>query len=374
MKIKVVIIGCGFGGLSALRYLGHYRRELDLTVIDRGLDFSFLPGLPDIIGRDVDPAALSCPIRDLARACGASFVKAEVTQVDTALKKVVTEKGEHQYDYLVIAAGSRTTFFGNDAFAAYARTLDSVDEARQLRFLLETKGFDSFVVAGGGYTGIEIATSISRYLKRRGRAGRVLIVEKGQDILGPLPQWMKEHVRGNLQEMQVSVITNTSVGQVEGKQVRLSTGELFDNALLIWAAGVKTPAFLQGVPGERSSQGRIKVDAFLRVNSSCFIIGDCAQVFYHDTYLRMAIQFALAQGASAAANIIRSIEQRPLSPYRPVDLGFVIPLANNDSCGRILGMNMRGVLPTFLHYFMCIYRSVGWGNRFGYMRGLLRRL
>lgn len=373
MKKKIVILGCGFGGFSALNYLAHYRRELALTVVDKSREFSFLPGLPDYIGREIPSCALSCPIPELARARGAFFGHAEVRQVDTALKKVITDKGEYDYDYLIIATGSQTTFYGNDSLKSYASTLDSIEDARRIRYILETSGFDSFIIAGGGYTGIETATNVRRFLQRKGRGGRVLIVEKTPDILGPLPDWMKEHVRENLNALQVSLVLNNAIERVEGKQIRLSSGEVFENALLIWTAGVKTAEFLGGFSAERSAQGRIKVDPFLRISESCFIIGDSAQVFSGTAYLRMAVQFAIAQGQSAASNIIRSIERQPLVPYRPVDLGFVIPLANNNSCGCVGGINMSGMVPTFLHYCMCVYRSVGLRSKIAYVKGLLKK-
>ncbi|MCG8431342.1 MAG: FAD-dependent oxidoreductase [Candidatus Omnitrophica bacterium] len=371
MRLRIVVIGAGFGGSSVMRYLRHYRRGLELTVIDKSRFFSFLPALPDVLGRKVDPQYLSYPVARIARECGAIFVNAAVQRIDPARRTVITETNEVAYDYLVIASGSESDFYGNELLRSRCRKLDNVADARQLRFLLDKGEYNSYIIAGGGYTGIEIAAGIRRYLMRRRRFSRVFIAEKTDTILGALPSWMKEYAGENLKRMQVPVIRNTEITGIEKKTVYLSSGDVFEDALPVWAAGVRTPGFLQSLGGERNMQGRMEVDRYLRLDERCFVIGDSAQVAYRGGKLRMGVQFAVMQGVSAARNIVHSITKQPLVPYRPLDLGYIVPMANNNSCGRVLGVDAHGVPATFLHYVMCLYRSYGMRNKWGLLKGII---
>jgi len=187
-----------------------------------------------------------------------------------------------------------------------------------------------------------------------------------------LPSWMRDYVLENLKRLNIEVFTATFIDKIEGENIRLSSGVTFENALLIWAAGVKTPDFIQNLNIEKTPQGRIKVDEYLRFAQGCFAAGDAANFSYKDNFLRMAVQFAITEGELAADNIHRSIKGSPLKKYRPLDLGYVIPMANNRSCGRVMGIEVKGLLATFLHYSMCICRSLGLKNKLGLLIALLK--
>jgi NADH:ubiquinone reductase (H+-translocating) len=154
--------------------------------------------------------------------------------------------------------------------------------------------------------------------------------------------------------------------------LRLSSGEILDRALLIWAAGVRTGDFIPALDIDKTVQGRINVDEFLRADDSVFVIGDAANFPYRGSFLRMAVQFAIAQGSAAGQNILALIHHKPLRSFKPRDLGYLIPMANNRSCGIVLGLKVKGVLATFFHYFMCVYRTYSLRNKFGFFRELLK--
>ena len=123
---------------------------------------------------------------------------------------------------------------------------------------------------------------------------------------------------------------------------------------------------------EKGRQGRISVDQYLRLNETCFVIGDCAQFPHKVNHLRMAVQFSIAQGLCAASNVLLHIKASNLKKYKPIDLGYIIPMANNCSCGKVMGFPIKGRLPTLLHYLMCIYRSFGFKNKVGMVKCLLK--
>lgn len=166
---KIIIIGAGFAGLSAAKKLCHTRNKLEITLIDKRLTSDFLPMLPDIIGRDIRPEALSFSIKDFCQALGITFINEKVTSLDLESKRVLTDRNQYEYDYLVIASGSQTTFYGKQELKAHAYTLDSVEDAKNLCAKLERDNTNTYVVCGGGYTGIEVATSLRRHLNKRSK-------------------------------------------------------------------------------------------------------------------------------------------------------------------------------------------------------------
>jgi len=353
---KVVIVGAGFAGLSCLKHLTPKNACFDITLIDRKTTSDFLPLLPDIIGRNFPPHMLTHDIAAIAKRCRAEFVNTEAQSIDVNAKRVVTPQGEIVFDDLVIACGAETNFYGNTDIQRQAMTLFSIQDALKIKETLATQTYRHVVVAGGGYTGIEIAGSIRRWLKRHHRQTEVMIVEKMDSILGPLPEWIKNYTRRQLEEMKINVLLGRTISKTEGGSVTLSDGSRHDESLLIWVAGVKTPDLLNDIPVEKI-RGRLSVDPCLRVTDHIFAAGDCAAFIEGSQPLRMAVMFAMGQGKCIARNIIRTEKNRKAEKYVPLDLGYIIPVANNRSSGILLGKGASGFWVTWLHYLISFYRS-----------------
>lgn len=372
MKKKIVIIGCGFGGFFASQHFLRHKGDVEVTVIDRKESFDFLPVLPDSVGRNINPDLLAYPIRHLSQRFEFNFINEEVKSVDIDKNIVLTSERNFNYDYLIIASGSETNFYGNEQIKKYAYKLDDVLDTRILLNALEKKNFDCFIISGGGYTGIELATNLRVYLNKKSIRKKIIIVEKLASILGPLPEWMKTYTYNNLKRLGIDVFPNTTVDKVAEGVVSLSNGQIFNNAMLVWVAGVKTADFLRNINAEKNPQGRIKLDEYLRLKDNCFVVGDCAYIRHKNSFLRMAVQFAIYQALSAASNIIRSSKGLRLDKYRPIDLGYIIPMANNQSCGSIMGLNVTGLAATMMHFTMCVYRSYGLKNKLGIIKALAK--
>jgi NADH dehydrogenase len=369
---RIIIIGGGFAGLSAAEKLSRFGNGVDVTLIDRKITSDFLPLLPDAIGRGIEPQFLSCSIEATCKKKHLRFYKREVIAINLEKKEISATEGSVPYDYLVIASGTETNFYGNENIKKYAYALDGVDDARTIRSALAQNRFDNYIVSGGGYTGIEAATNIRLFLNKAQKNGNVIIVERAPSILGPLPQWMKDYVNENLKRLHIDIFTNSAIERIENGSVHVSGNKQFDNVFTLWAAGVKTSAFIQSLAVGKNPQGRIKVDQYLRLNDSCFVVGDASCFSFNESFLRMAVQFAITQGTHAASNIIRSIEGKQLKAYRPFDFGYLIPMANNRTCGIVLGLRCKGHFSTALHFLMCIYRTCSFKNQWGLVRGLLK--
>jgi NADH dehydrogenase len=371
---KILIIGAGFAGLSSLAVLSRSIRNLglDVTLINDKDYSSFLPMLPDCLGRGIDPKYLVCDLKVLSKKNNFNFVKDRVLAVDLTNRQVRTTALKLGYDFLIIASGSETNFYGNTQIKDHAFKLDDADDARLLIEAMRSQTSDNYLVAGGGYTGVEVATNLRSYFEKRSLNKKIIIIERAPSILGPLPEWMKDYVVDNLRRLKIDIFVNSGVDSIENAVVKLTDGKVFDNALLIWAAGVRTAYFIQELKVEKNPQGRIKVDSYLRVNDSCFAAGDSGYFTYKNNSLRMAVQFAIKEGACAAGNIVQNIKGENLIEYKPLDLGYVIPMANNRSCGIILGINIKGFFPTLMHYLMCLYRSCNFKNRLGIISDLMK--
>lgn len=370
---RVLIIGAGFGGLSALNRLSGNKKYVEVTVIDRKSSMDFLPELPSILGRNVREGHLACDIERLVKRSGARFMQREAAVIDRFKREVECSGERIKYDYLVIASGSETAFYGQDHIKRAAYKLDDVYDAAKLRKALDSGSFDSVVVAGGGYTGIEVATNIRLHCDKRKLNKRIYIIERAKAILGPLPQRLREYTVLNLLKMGIKTYLETTITDIKGTTIKLSNQETIDKALLIWAAGVKTGDIVDKLDVPKGAQGRIKVDEYLRAEEDIFVIGDAAEFIYHDRPLRMAVQFSIIQGDIAAKNIINSIRGLPLKKYVPVDLGYVVPMANNRSCGILFGkLYVGGVIATLLHYMMCLYSLPTIRRKVGLLWDVLR--
>lgn len=368
---RVVVIGGGFAGLAAAETL---RGKLDVLLIDSKPTHDFLPMLPDVIGERADPDLLVYDLADLCRRLGAGFRLDPVTSVDLTERRVVTGTGEADYDYLVIASGSRTTFYGQNAIRERARKLDDVADARTIADMVRKDDREAYVVVGGAYTGIEVATNLRAFFDKHPPDRRVVVCELQDRLVPALPERFQRYVTENVKRLGIELRLKDTVDEIDDGTVRLASGERIDHAAVIWSAGVRTPDFVQDLDVPKSKQGRLEVDRCLRLDDRAFAAGDSALFVHGGGPLRMSIQFALSQGARAAKNILRIDKGKPPEPFRPHDPGYIIPMANNRSCGRILGINCYGRMPTLAHYMMCIARSRGMRRRLKMFADLRRIL
>jgi NADH dehydrogenase len=369
---KIIIIGAGFAGLSAAKRLSGFNSGLRITLFDKKDSSDFLPLLPDAIGRRINPDFLAGKISDLSGKENLDFIKEEVIAVDFESRQVVTSNSSYTYDFLVIASGSQTNFFANRDAQNHAYALNSVDDAKRILNALKEDKFENFIICGGGYTGIEAASNLRLYCRKKGITAKIVIVERAPEILAPLPGWMKSYVRANLESMGIEILVNSVIESIQESRLAVSGNRIFEKAMLFWVPGVRTADFIQKLPVEKNPQGRIVVDEYLKFKEDCFCAGDTAFFTKKGGSLRMAVQFAIAEGDHAALNIIRRIKNLPLKKFIPRDLGYIIPMANNKSCGVVFGFNLKGVLPTLLHFIMCIYRLSGLKNKIGLVGNLTK--
>lgn len=298
-KPKVVIIGAGFGGLEAARALR--KADAEITVIDRHNHHTFQPLLYQVATATISPADIAWPVRSiLRRQENASVMLGTVRAIDTKARVVEADTISLPYDYLVIATGVTHSYFGHedwqngapglktltDATKIRSRVLLSFERAELARNEDDRKRLLTFVIVGGGPTGVEMAGAIAEIARQTlrfdfrhidPRAARILLIEAGPRILPAFPEDLSAYAEKSLRKMGVEVMTSTVVTDVKRDHVMLGERRI-DSEAIIWAAGVKASAAANWLGAEMDRAGRIKVGADLSVpgHPEIFAVGDTA--------------------------------------------------------------------------------------------------
>jgi len=276
---RVVIIGAGFGGLSAAKQLA--QAPFDVTIVDRHNYHLFQPLLYQVATAGLSPGDIASPIRSILHGQrNAKVILANVSGIDTARREVVAESRRIAYDYLVIATGAEHAYFGHD-WSSYAPGLKTIDDATYLRrrILLaferaetasdadERRRLLNFVVVGGGPTGVEMAGAIAELAKRAlasdfrsidPRCARIILIEAGPRLLAPFDPALSEAARRSLEQLGVEVRLGTGVTDCDCSGVSIGQ-ERLPTRTIIWAAGVKASPAAEWLGVESDRAGRVKV-------------------------------------------------------------------------------------------------------------------
>ncbi|MFM9958301.1 MAG: NAD(P)/FAD-dependent oxidoreductase [Phycisphaerales bacterium] len=299
--VRVVIVGGGFGGLYAARALGKSRAQV--TLLDRNNHHLFQPLLYQVATASLSPAEIAAPIRQvLKRQKNTRVLLAEATGIDMARRVVTLRDGEIGYDYLVLAAGMTNSYFGRDEWAAHAPGLKDANDALEIRekFLLSFEAAEreadlssrrsilTFVVIGGGPTGVELAGAMAevarRALPREFRnidttTARIILLEGGPGILPTFPEKLRARAKRDLESMGVEVWVNARVTGIDERRVTIGE-ERIATRNVFWAAGVKASSLGASLGAEMDRSGRVIVKPDLSVpgRPEVFVVGDLASV------------------------------------------------------------------------------------------------
>jgi NADH:quinone reductase (non-electrogenic) len=378
---RIIIAGAGFAGISALRHLRRFTGtspEYEVMVFDKNDYTTMIPSLPDVaakrIGQDLAKASMGdlLPRRVL-------FKKEEINKIDLDAQSISAGFEDYGYDYLLLSAGSITNYYGFNQNLSSIFVLDSLAEALRIeeafgKYLSERESC-TLLISGAGFTGIEIACFLKEYAKANSKLIRVILVEKTARVLGNMPAAVGGYVESLISDLGFDVVVNSSVVSFDGTAVTLETGEVYEDVFFIWTSGTKRA--IEDISGGFNSlpDGRMFVNEFLQVSGyeNVFAAGDCAAIKSGDAYLRKAAAFSVSSGATAGKNIMRSLENRPLRTFRPIDLGWIIPMYPS-SIGKLFGIPVRGRFGLGLHYLTDGYRTHDLKSMMGYFALGLRNM
>jgi len=385
---RVVVVGGGFGGLGAVRKLAG--APFDVLVIDRNNYHLFTPLLYQVASALLDPSEIAYPLRALMRRVGnADFLLAEVTGVDLAARTVTTDHGVEPYDYLVLAPGSVSNFFGIPGLAEKAHPLKTLGEALSLRNdVLRTfeaarwepdasrrRALLTFAVVGGGPTGIEYAGALAELLPvlRRDYRGhldvgeaRILLLEAADRLLGGFDSESARHALETLQRKGVEVLLGSAVKGVSSGVVELASGEVVSCGTVVWTAGVEANVLGFGL-GRPAAHRTLVVEPTLQLpgHPEVFVVGDLAFVAGPDgRALPMLAPVAMQQGHHAARAIRSLASGVAVRPFRYVDRGIMATIGRNSAIVELRRFHFRGFVGWVLWLGLHLLLLIGFRSRF----------
>jgi NADH dehydrogenase len=386
---RVVIVGAGFGGLEAARALAH--AAADVLVIDARNHHTFQPLLYQVATAALSPAEIAWPIRHLLKTqANARVLLSRATGVDPATHTLLTDAGPVPYDQLVIAAGATHSYFGQDGWQAFAPGLKSIEDALAIRRHILTAferaelageggapgSLTTFVVVGGGPTGVEMAGAIAEIardaLKSEFRhidpaAARIVLIEAGPRILPSFPERLAANAARRLARYGVEVMTGARVIDIDAGGVTLEHGRI-EAATVVWGAGVQAGALTAGLPGEHDRAGRAKVGADLSLpgHPDIFVIGDGAAVSAADGRPVPGIAPAAKQmGAYVGGLIARRLAGRPPPPpFRYRHAGDLATIGRGSAVVKVGPVELTGLAGWLFWGFIHVYFLIGLRARF----------
>ena len=376
-KNRVLILGGGFGGLyAALEFEKRRDPDFEVTLISQDNFFLFTPMLHEVAASDLDLTHIVNPIRKMLR--HVHFFEGEIQSIDVANRQVMVSHGFDQhmhtleYDHLVFALGCVTNFYDIPNLMETAVTMKSLGDAIELRNRLiehleeadnecaanDREPLLTFVVAGGGFAGVETIGSINDFLKGalpyysnlRPEMIRVVLVHPGEFVLPELGEQLGRYASRKLAKRGVEIRPNTKIKAVTSTEVELTDGTRIKSFTLVWTAGAAPHPLLEKLPLPKERQ-RLKVNAAMGVEGypGIWALGDCAMIpDEHGGYQPPTAQHASREGKVLAQNIIANTRGKDLIPFRFNTLGLLASIGRRTGVARILGINFSGFVAWWL--------------------------
>ncbi len=384
----VLIIGGGFAGLNAAKGLGGLR-GVEVTLVDRSNHHLFQPLLYQVAMAGLSPADIAAPIRSmLSRYRNIRVLQGEVHSLDLNRKLAVADFGEVAFDYLILACGVRHSYFGHDEWEEHAPGLKNLEQATEIRrrvlaayeqaerskSLDDRKRFLTFVIVGGGPTGVELAGAIgemSRFTLAKdfrnidSTQARVILLEAGQRILPMFSEQSAARAARDLEHLGVQVWTTSAVTKIDADGVEIDT-ERIRAATVLWAAGVQASSLGQATEMEFDRQGRVLVEPDLSVkrHPNVFVAGDQAS-FTHQTGrpLPGTAPVAMQQGQYLAQTIRGDLANKPRQSFHFADKGQMATIGRSRAIVEIGRLKLAGFAAWVLWLVVHIYYLTGFRNR-----------
>jgi NADH:ubiquinone reductase (H+-translocating) len=386
-RTKILIIGGGFGGLSVARGLARALRGIEdvgVAMVDRMNYTTFWPMVPSVIPSNAEVRHVAQSLRRILKPLGVEYFQDEVVGVDFGARRVKTAGRDYPYDYLVLAPGSRTTYFGTpgaegnamdvkglrDALRVRNHVIDCFEEAEHL----EDQAPDdllTFVVVGGGPTGVETAADThdlifdvleDDYPNVDFDRVRVVLANAGDQILKDLDSSLVNAARRRLASQRIEVINDAKVEEVRSDAVVISDGRTIPTQTTVWAAGIEPPPLVGDLDVQKDHRGRIFIDQYLRVKGRprVYAVGDCTSIQYDGPPVPALAQAAEQEGKTAASNVVAEIKNQAPVAFRYRSVGQLVDLGEGSALVDILGVKLGGLLGAFIWKGVYLY-ELGYG-------------
>ena len=389
-KKHVVVVGAGFGGLQTVKKLAK-DKSLHITLIDRSNHHLFQPLLYQVATAVLSPADIAIPIRSLIhRKKNVTVLMDEVTGIDKESKMIVLDDKKIPYDYLVLAAGAKTGYFGKDDWKKYTLGLKNLLDALRIRnkILLSFEEAENhpersaellkYVIIGGGPTGVELAGSIAElansiinddFRNIDTKKAEIILIEAGSDLLPTFDRKLSVYAKRRLEKRNVNVKLNSRVLKMEDHKIYINTPEgekIISADIIIWAAGVEAVSLTNtfGLPLDR--QRRLLVNSFCSFDDypDIFVIGDMADVKGENGKPLPGVSaVAMQEGRYVASVIIDKVKNKEIKPFKYLNKGSMATIGRKDAVAEVLGIKFTGFLGWIMWLLLHLFYQVGFKNK-----------
>jgi len=383
----VVVVGAGFGGLRVARALR--RAPVQVILLDRNNYHLFQPLLYQVATAGLEPEQIAKPVRSILRGQkNFDFRMVEVTAVDLVQRRLETNAGPIAYDFLVLAPGGETNFFSLETVAKHGLGLKDIPDAVAIRnhvltcfeqAMLEAdpeqrRARLTFIVVGGGPTGVEMAGALSElirlvlvkdYPRLNIKDVRILLLEATDRLLAAMPERLREAAGKTLWRKYVEVRFGATVADYDGIRIRLKSGEIIPAHTVIWAAGARAAGLNDRLGLATARQGRIAVEPTLQVagHPEVYVIGDAAYRETNGVPLPMVAPVAIQMAEAVARNIVRTLRATPLREFRYRDQGTLATIGRNAAVAHVFGLQLSGFPAWVMWLVVHIIQLIGFRNK-----------
>ena len=387
---RIVIIGGGFAGLSIAKKLKN--KNLQVVLLDKHNYHTFQPLLYQVATGGLEAGSIAYPIRKVIQEYKDFYFRlTAVKEIDTKNQKIISEIGELNYDYLVIATGSKTNFFGNKEIERNSMSMKTIPQSLNIRSLIlenfeqavltkddtDKNALINFVLVGGGPTGVELAGALAEMKKAILQKDypdmdmskmQINLVQSGDRILNTMSEKSSQEAQDFLENLGVTIWKNVRVTNYDGRTITTNSDLTFETATVIWTAGVQGAA-IAGLDAKSLIEKveRIRVNQFSQVvgYNNIFAIGDIASMetqLYPQGHPMMA-QPALQQGDLLGKNIVKLINKLPMQPFEYNDKGSMATIGRNKAVVDLPNYHFSGVFAWFVWMFVHLFSLIGFKNK-----------
>ncbi len=387
---RIVIIGAGFAGLAMAKKLRN--KNLQVVLLDKHNYHTFQPLLYQVATGGLEAGSIAYPIRKVIQEYKDFYFRlTSVKEIDTENQKIISEIGELHYDYLVIATGSKTNYFGNKDIERNAMAMKTIPQSLNIRSLIlenfeqavltkdiaDKNSLINFVLVGAGPTGVELAGALAEMKKAILQKDypdldvskmEINLVQSGDRILNTMSENSSQAAENFLQSLGVKIWKNVRVTNYDGKTITTNSNLTFETATVIWTAGVQGAA-VAGLDAKSLIEKveRIRVNQFSQVvgYKNIFALGDIASM-ETDKYPQghpMMAQPALQQGYLLGDNILKFINKKPMQPFKYNDKGSMATIGRNKAVVDLPKFHFNGVFAWFVWMFVHLFSLIGFKNK-----------
>ncbi len=388
MPRNVVIVGAGYAGIEAALHLQKKKRkteDIKITVIDKNSYHTLLTELHEVAGNRISEDGVIVPLRDIFHYTGISLIKDEIAKFDFEDSRVLSEEKQYKYDYLVLSFGSEPNYYGipgmkencfplwsfKDAVNIREQIYNCFIKASQEEDLKKRSALLTFVVGGGGFTGVEMIGELGIWVKKLCTQFHIDRDEVQLYLIEALPKILNILKDKNIdaamkyltRKLRVNVLLESAITKLERDRVALKDGRSINTFTLIWTAGIKASSLTDQVDLEKTRASRIIVDDYTKTAlKNVYAIGDVSAFTYEGKVLPPLVESAVQTGKNAAANILADIRNREKTPLKPKLHGVMVSIGSNFAVSEIMGRIFPIWMSILMKYMVNIHYLFGIGG------------